>query len=169
MSFQKINICRSTEVAFNVFHMFKNNTVNMTQDDFSALTTNEDDSEKDRLFSLTASLLEGECSEVRVHEINTCSTHYPFEGESRLVQFLIQPRRYIEKVIFGVTVSRSYVDGDEVSGWSSWKMSSAKLQTFGKGKQQESIFIGTHGATRDDNVSPSAKENITGRVYFDRS
>lgn len=177
MSFQKMNFCRSTEVAFNIFHMFRNNTVNLVRPDpFEDKWVQYEDAsypleegelkpyDNDSL-EFISELLRGECSEVRVHDMETSGPHYAPQ-ESRYVQFIVKTREF-GKVIFAVTVGDEFIDGDEVSGWTPWQMDQVTVQTFGKTKYQFRLApLRVRVRDTENHLSAQMKENIGHPVSF---
>lgn len=185
-----MNLCRSVEVAFNVFHMFKGNTINMVRlpdaEGFNydwkqfvgkkshRLEEDQPEPYNNDHLELVSSLLEGECSEVRVHEVETFGgEHEP--QERRLVQFIINSRRsgMLKKRIFSVTVGCQFCDGDEVSGWSGWAMKEVTLETCDEEKCR--FRLKTSGMRSDDLLnrhstwmSDQMKENFGRLVCFEK-
>lgn len=145
MSFAKIKLCESTDVALNIFEMFKNNTVNLVharehdEDGFEKLIPENDSkwvslegepSPYDRTpYDTVAELLKNDRTELRIHDLEAWGKQYE-RVESRLVQVFLREYRDWQKIIFSVTVSRQYLDGDEVSGWTRWSMHRAEVKVF---------------------------------------
>jgi hypothetical protein len=173
MAFETMNFCRSTEVAVNIFHMFKNNTVNLVSADLSGdswvqyedvnypLEEGEVKPYDNRSLKFISELLHGECSKFRIHDIETRGRR-----ESRRLQFFVRTRNY-GKVIFSVTVYSQYLDGDEVSGWTRWQMEGVTVQAFGKKKYQFRLSPLNSFPNVENYLSAQMKENIGHTVCFE--
>lgn len=175
MSFQKMNICRSVQVAFNLFQMFANNTINHVCDEETGEFTqyqgqpnsftrevgippfNNDD------LKLISSMLQGDYSDVRIHDIQRSGPRH--EGsESRLVQFIVKTRHF-GKVIFSAIVNREYLSGEEVLGWSRWQMYRVTVVS----QKGDRFYLSTTYSERkdaEDNFSLPMKENVGSLVIF---
>jgi hypothetical protein len=143
MPFAKMKLCDSTDVALNIFEMFKNNKVNLVctgeyDDDFNVKLVPESDpnwapmedepNPYDRTpYNAVAKLLKNERMELRVHDLEAWGKQYE-RIESRLVQVFLREHLDWQTIIFSVVVSRQYMDGDEVSGWSRWSMECVEVR-----------------------------------------
>lgn len=125
MSFHKLNLCASTQVAMNAFHMFKNNTVNMmgcgerAQGGHIAWEESLGEYPKDWELCQIASQLCGDCSQVRVHDVEK-KRELGYETETRRVDFYVKSGSM--KIIFTATISRWRNDGDKPADFSTWKV-----------------------------------------------
>jgi hypothetical protein len=161
MPFLKLNQCQSTQVAINVFHAFRSNSVNLVEKPNQSrdaedpeyfqyepedewLRTEEDGHrwcDNDRLEYISR-LLQDDCYEVRIHDI-VSETGPSNESDRRLVEFFVRMQRPpFTKVKFSILVSRFYAEWDDDqgggSGWTAWKP-----------KRMELVFIDPVSAEQD--------------------
>jgi hypothetical protein len=184
MSFSKINLCESTQVAFNLFHMLRNGTVNMVEsdDEEGSFYRYEDpsplsegkvrpfDNEKlDRI----ADLLMDDCTEARVHDVVESDAR---SIQRRLVQFYVHKRAWRRtKTIVNITVGREYLDGEEASGWTAWKVKLVQLtevvatnrnSTEGQGYTEVLRMRPWRLSWEDARLSPLMREAVGGFLHF---
>ena len=135
MPYQVMNLCESTQIAMNVFHMFRNGTVNQfySDDGLDTYIAERWDSKKECMIlpdqdpvKSMMYILQGGYNKIRVHDIVKSGEWYE-RDQRRLVQFMLDDDRG-DKIIFSVVIQCQYLDGDEVSGWSGWSMHSAEIR-----------------------------------------
>jgi hypothetical protein len=147
MSFQKLNLCASTQVAFNVFHMFRGNTINQIMgngNSWEQYAGSELGGVTSEVLQEVANMLQGDYSDIRVYDIETVKNSYDevrLQGDSdtRRVQFIVR-ENCDRKIVFNVFVTRKYfvADMDSVDGidFTEWKMSHCEIKVI------ESRYIG---------------------------
>lgn len=185
MSFQKMNLCESTQVAMNVFHMFRNNTINMvnsfsdshdgiisSQYEGGGYTPEEGEVrpyDNDKLKEI-ASLLKGDYANVRVHDITWTTGRYIGERtERRLVQFYVTERSDSRKIIVSVVVIQEYYEG----GMTPWHVESVEIKVatptykFSRYGQGGTKIINLRQTSEQDLwLSEQVKQNIRGFLCF---
>lgn len=181
MSYQKIKVCRSTQVAFNILGMLKSNTMNKVRsfvdDDLPWCQYEEENGyipvdqdepkpfDNDKLEFISSLLSRHQEQEIRIHDVEE-SGHWYERHEDRRVQFFFNGPRH-RKVIVTVNVARIYLDGDEVSGFTAWQMKEVTIQTFDDVSHQFRLRP-LHMRMRDTQwiLSPEMKENVGHPVFF---
>ena len=188
MSFEKMNLCESTQVAMSVFHMFRNNTVNLVTDysdekvtwcryekEECPLEEGEVPSYQNEKLDYIARLLQHDCDQVRVHNVVRSNAELgAVFSERKLVQFYVQERGSRVKTIVNIEVCRQYVDGDEISGITAWTVDSVEIlvaiatdrfSTKGKGRT-DIIKMNKISRPQNVDVSPLMEQNVQGLLYF---
>lgn len=120
-----MNLCASTQVAMNVFHMIRNSTLNLISTQISdhlciipwvyyhkstKVSIRHMNNEEQKYLS---ELLQGDYSDVRVHDVIKNNNYG--NGECRLVEFHIKqitPTGHINEVIFLIRVGRKLNNGN---------------------------------------------------------
>lgn len=136
MPFQKVNFCMSTQVAMNAFHMFRNGTINRATKDWgdteytiqpTGMFEGEDYPSGKELTQLE-NLLGGTYHQMRVYDVVTLQTTY--HTEERRVDFIVDDEGRCGRCILTVYVRRMYLNGDEVSGYTAWRVSSLQVEVI---------------------------------------
>ena len=186
MPFYKLDLCEGTQVAFNVFHMFRGNTINMvempTPDGMSTTISQyehkyvglEDEAQPydNSKLNVISIILTQECDlQVRIHDLRKSGEAWQ-ESERRLVQFCVGPRNSVfglKEIIFSITVGRDYLDGDEVSGVTAWRMLHAEFKSFTCGGECHELSFKLKASIicdEDIELSPQMKEDVGRLVHF---
>lgn len=139
MSFHKMNICRSTEVALNVFYLFKNNLVNMVHTQEGPVVQQVDDETDPKIFEKISILLQrGKNLEIIAHNIVETSS-YQTDTMTRLVEFVVKEDRFSEeKTIFSIIVSCSSFEN---CGFGEWQMDEVSIRSVRYGVQKNYQFV----------------------------
>lgn len=137
MSFVKMNLCGSVQVAINLFHMFRNEQVNRIRGDdgnTAGLYIEEQipglDLEES-VFSEAVSggiayVIRGRYDKVLIHDIVHRKGDYL--TETRRVEFRVKSPDW-NTACFSIYVSRKFLDnGDDVCDWSAWTLHRADLK-----------------------------------------
>jgi hypothetical protein len=172
MSFHKLNLCASTQVAMDAFHMLRNNTVNLrgSQDEDCVYVRIEpngqfegEDYPSSRELELISRKLSGDYSDVKVYDI----VHYRsmYEISDRRVDFTVP--NLTGKTILTLIVRSMYIDGDEVSGQTAWHVVDVSIQCIresycgqpGKNSTEKFRIIS------DDNLTDNMMRVFNGSLY----
>ena len=137
MSFEKIRLCASVQVAFDIFNMFRHGGINMYTDyaddesnlkrfdpkqQYGDAVVPRSEVALDAVLTSVANYVRGRYDLIMVHNIVKQNSPGWIE-ESRKVVFVVKEPSQTTTV--SILVCRSYCDGDEVSGWTDWRMYSA--------------------------------------------
>lgn len=173
MSFKKLKVCESTEIAFATLAMFQLKQVNCVLNEYGDNVRLKPESEADGrkglynvLDSLSYWLVVGRVTEVRVHDVKTYTAWC--ETFERLVQFVIDSRG--KKVIFSVTVVQKYLDGDKVCGLTRWQTHNVNVTMVeslnGQNIKKEYAFRSLSQRRDGPFFGPAMKKTFGGEVYL---
>jgi hypothetical protein len=185
MSFQKMNLCESTQVAMNVFHMFRNNTVNLVNsfsDSRNGVVSSQYEGgdyipeegevrpyDNDMLKEI-ASLLKGDYANIRVHDVTRTAGRYAGEfSERRLVQFYVTERGDNRKIIVSILVTQEYYE----EGMTPWHVENVEIKVatptykFSRHGQGGTKIINLRQTSEQDLwLSEQVKQNVRGFLCF---